>query len=113
YLSQHLLDRNLALQAERQASLLKAISDIGEGLVITENGRFVAGNAAYQALTGYDAAELAAFPSLIELAPPEERQHLADQLARRLGGAEVPFRYESALIRKDGQQIQVETAVRP
>jgi diguanylate cyclase (GGDEF)-like protein/PAS domain S-box-containing protein len=113
YLSQHLLDRNLALQAERQASLLRAISDIGEGLVITENGRFVAGNAAYQALTGYDATELAAFPSLIELAPPEIRQHLADQLGRRLEGGEVPFRYESALIRKDGQQIQVETAVRP
>jgi diguanylate cyclase (GGDEF)-like protein/PAS domain S-box-containing protein len=113
YLSQHLLDRNLALQAERQASLLRAISDIGEGLVITENGRFVAGNAAYQALTGYDATELAAFPSLIELAPPEKRQHLADQLGRRLEGGEVPFRYESALIRKDGQQIQVETAVRP
>src|ERR1700693_3469767 len=113
YLSQHLLDRNHALQAERQASLLRAISDIGEGLVITESGRFVAGNAAYEALTGYDSTELAALPSLIELAPPEERQHLTDQLATRLEGGEVPYRYESALIRKDGRQIQVETAVRP
>jgi len=112
YLSQHLLDRNLAQQAERQSSLLRAISDIGEGLVITENGRFVAGNAAYQALTGYDTTELAALPSLIELAPPEERQRLTDQLATRLEGGEVPFRYESALVRKDGQRIQVETAVR-
>ncbi len=112
YLSQHLLDRNLAQQAERQSSLLRAISDIGEGLVITENGRFVAGNAAYQALTGYDTTELAALPSLIELAPPEERQRLTDQLAARLEGGEVPFRYESALVRKDGQRIQVETAVR-
>jgi len=112
YLSQHFLDRNLSLQAERQASLLKAISDIGEGLLITENGRYVAGNAAYEALTGYDAAELAAMPSLIDLAPPEERQHLSEQLAVRLEGGEVPFRYESAIIRKDGQRIQVETAVR-
>src|SRR5713226_310852 len=112
YFSQHLLDRNLALQAERQSSLLRAISDIGEGLVITENGRFVAGNAAYQALTGYDTTELAALSSLIELAPPEERQRLTDQLATRLEGGEAPFRYESALVRKDGQRIQVETAVR-
>jgi diguanylate cyclase (GGDEF)-like protein/PAS domain S-box-containing protein len=112
YLSQHFLDRNLSLQAERQASLLRAISDIGEGLVITESGRFVAGNAAYEALTGYDATELAAMSSLIELAPPEERQHLTEQLATRLEGGEVPFRYESALVRKDGQRIQVETAVR-
>jgi diguanylate cyclase (GGDEF)-like protein/PAS domain S-box-containing protein len=112
YLSQHLLDRNLARQAERQASLLKAISDIGEGLVITENGRFIAGNAAYEALTGYDATELAALASLIELAPTEERQHLSEQLASRLEGGDAPFRYESALIRKDGHRIQVETAVR-
>ncbi|HXD82107.1 MAG TPA: PAS domain S-box protein [Candidatus Acidoferrum sp.] len=112
YLSQHFLDRNLALQSERQASLLRAVSDIGEGLLITENGRFVGANTAYLALTGYDANELAAMPSLIGLAPPEEQPHLTEQLAVRLGGGEVPFRYESALIRKDGRRIQVETAVR-
>jgi len=112
YLSQHFLDRNLSLQAERQASLLEAISDIGEGLLITENGRYVACNAAYQALTGYDATELAALASLIELAPPEDRKHLTEQLATRLEGGEVPFRYESAILRKDGHRIQVETAVR-
>ena len=112
YLSQHFLDRNLALQSERQASLLRAVSDIGEGLLITENGRFVGANTAYLALTGYEASELAAMPSLIGLAPPEEQPHLTEQLAVRLEGGEVPFRYESALIRKDGRRIQVETAVR-
>ena len=112
YLSQHMLDRSLALQAERQASLLQAISDIGEGLVITDQGRYVAGNAAYQALTGYGPEELAAFSSLIELAPPEERAQLTAQLATRLEGGDVPFRYESALLTKDGRRIQVETAVR-
>jgi diguanylate cyclase (GGDEF)-like protein/PAS domain S-box-containing protein len=112
YLSQHVLDRSLARQAERQASLLQAISDIGEGLVITDQGRYVAGNAAYQALTGYGPEELAAFSSLIELAPPEERELLTNQLAKRLEGGDAPFRYESALITKDGRRIQVETAVR-
>jgi len=112
YLSQHVLDRSLARQAERQASLLQAISDIGEGLVITDQGRYVAGNAAYQALTGYGPDELAAFSSLIELAPPEEREKLTHQLANRLEGGDAPFRYESALITKDGRRIQVETAVR-
>ena len=112
YLSQHALDRNLARQAERQASLLQAISDIGEGLVITENGRHVASNAAYQALTGYDATELSGFASLIELAAQEERQRLTDQLASRLDGGDAPVRYESALTTKDGRRIQVETAIR-
>ena len=112
YLSQHVLDRSLARQAERQASLLQAISDIGEGLVITDQGRYVAGNAAYQALTGYGPEELAALSSLVELAPPEEREQLTAQLATRLEGGDVPFRYESALLTKDGRRIQVETAVR-
>ena len=112
YITHHVVERNLTMQAERQASLLHAISDIGEGLVITEDGRFVAGNAAYEHLTGYTSTELAAFGSLIELAPEAERQRLADQLATRLKGGEVPFRYESALITKDGRLIQVETAVR-
>ena len=112
YLTHHVVERNLTMQAQRQASLLNAISDIGEGLVITEDGRFVAGNAAYLELTGYTPAELAAFRSLIELAPEEERQGLADQLATRLSGGEVPGRYESALVTKDGRRIQVETAVR-
>jgi diguanylate cyclase (GGDEF)-like protein/PAS domain S-box-containing protein len=112
YLSQHMLDRSLARQSERQASLLQAISDIGEGLVITDQGRYVAGNAAYQALTGYGPDELMAFSSLIELAPLEEREQLTNRLASRLEGGDAPFRYESALITKDGRRIQVETAVR-
>ena len=112
YLSQVALDRNLALEAERQASLLRAISDIGEGLVITENGRYLTANAAYQELTGYDSAELAALDSLVDLAPLDERKRLADELATRPERGDLPFRYESALTRKDGQRIQVETAVR-
>ena len=112
YITHYVVERNLTMQSERQLSLLHAISDIGEGLVITEGGRFIAGNAAYRDLTGYTAVELAAVQSLIELAPPDERQQLADQLAKRLSGGEAPFRYESALIRKDGRRIQIEAAVR-
>jgi diguanylate cyclase (GGDEF)-like protein/PAS domain S-box-containing protein len=112
YIAHYVVERNLTMQAQRQASLLHAISDIGEGLVITEDGRFVAGNAAYEQLTGYSSAELAALPTLIELAPPEEKQRLADQLAVRLGGGAAPFRYESSLMTKDGRRVQIEAAVR-
>jgi diguanylate cyclase (GGDEF)-like protein/PAS domain S-box-containing protein len=112
YAAHRLLDRHLAMEVHRQASLLQAVSDIGEGLVVTENGRYVAGNDAYRRLTGYSADELAAFSSLIELAPADEQHRLTQQLAARLKGGDVPFRYESALITKDGRRIQVETAVR-
>src|SRR5438477_548738 len=85
-----------------RSSPLVAHTGLGEGLVITEDGRFVTGNEAYLGLTGYTAAELAALPSLIDLAPADQREGLQAQLSARLGGGEAPVAYESALIRKDG-----------
>ena len=38
------VERDLGVQVERQSSLLATLSDLGEGLVITEKGRFIAGN---------------------------------------------------------------------
>jgi diguanylate cyclase (GGDEF)-like protein/PAS domain S-box-containing protein len=113
YVTHHVVDRNLVTQAGRQASLLAALSDLGEGLVITEDGRFVTGNEAYLRLTGYTADELAAVPSLIDLAPPEERDVLRAQLTARLSGGDAPVAYESALLTKDGRRLQVETSIRP
>src|SRR5438093_1366655 len=57
YVTRHVVDRNLVTQSGRQGSLLAAISDLGEGLVITEDGRFVTGNEAYITLTGYTSEE--------------------------------------------------------
>ncbi|HEV2216054.1 MAG TPA: PAS domain S-box protein [Candidatus Dormibacteraeota bacterium] len=114
YVTRHVVDRNLVTQAGRQGSLLDAVSELGEGLVITEDGRFVTGNEAYVKLTGYSTEELAAMPSLIDLAPADQRAGLTDQLAKRMAGAgDVPVHYESALVTKDGRRIQVETSIRP
>ncbi len=112
YGTHHVVDRNLMTQAGRQASLLSALSDIGEGLVITEDGRFVSGNEAYVRLTGYTADELRALPSLIDLAPPEQREALKQQLTARLSGVTSPYHYESAVIRKDGRRVDVEASIR-
>jgi diguanylate cyclase (GGDEF)-like protein/PAS domain S-box-containing protein len=105
------VDADLTIHVERQSSLLAALSDLGEGLVITQDGKFVAGNEAYVNLTGYSREELAAFPTLIELAPQEDRPQLGDSLIMRLSGAEVPSRYLSTLIAKDGRRVQVEVAI--
>ena len=103
--------RDLGVQVERQSSLLATLSDLGEGLVITETGRFVAGNDAYVNLTGYSRDELAAMASLVDIAPEEQREQLAANLANRLSGRKVPARYTSALITKSGRRVEVEVAI--
>ena len=111
YLTSRTLERDLTAHVERQASLLATLSDLGEGLLITEDGRFVAGNDAYVKLTGYTRAELEAMPTLIALAPPEDQRRLAASLARRLSGGEEPGRYTSALINKSGRRVELEVAI--
>ena len=106
-----LIDRTEAA-GNRYESLLHAISDMGEALIITEGGRLIACNEAYLQMTGYTLEELQALPSLIELSPAEDREQLAEQLRRRLGGATSPFHYEAALVRKDGRRVEVENSVR-
>ena len=98
---------------QRYQMLLQAVSDLGEGLVITESGRLIYGNAAYQRLTGYSADELTALTSLIELAPEEHRAALVEGLRQRLAGGDRETRYEGQLVRKDGAIVDVETAIRP
>ena len=110
-LTSRAIERDLGVQVERQSSLLATLSDLGEGLLITESGRFVAGNDAYVNLTGYPRDELAAMPSLIDIAPPEDRERLTAMLARRLSGGEAPARYTSALITKSGRRVEVEVAI--
>ena len=111
YLTRRAVDRDLTVHIDRQASLLQSISDLGEGLVITEDGRFVTSNEAYLQLTGYSHEELAALPSLLNLAPEAERAALSAKYAARLAGGDAPVHYRTALIAKDGRRLEVEVAV--
>ena len=111
FLAVRTVERELGFQVAQQSSLLETLSDLGEGLLVTENGRFVTGNDAYVKLTGYTREELAALPSLIDLAPPEDRERLASNLTRRMSGGEVPARYLSAIIAKNGRRVDVEVAI--
>ncbi|HET7338463.1 MAG TPA: PAS domain S-box protein [Candidatus Dormibacteraeota bacterium] len=111
FLTSRTIQRDAAVQVDRQSSLLATLSDLGEGILITEDGRFVAGNDAYIALTGYTREELAALPSLIDLAPQEDRARFRSSLATRLSGGNAPHRYTSAILTKAGERVDVEVAV--
>jgi PAS domain S-box-containing protein len=99
-------------QTESNEALLQAISDLGEGFVITQAGRLEHANDAYLRMTGYTLDELKALPSLLELSVPEQRAEIAERLRKRLEGGAVSDHYEAALLTKDGRAVDVEAAVK-
>ncbi|MEO8744640.1 MAG: PAS domain S-box protein [Candidatus Dormiibacterota bacterium] len=113
FLTNRVVERDLSVHVDRQAALLDALSELGEGLLITEDGRFVAGNDALVQLTGYSREDLMALPSLVEIAAPEERSELATNLAKRVAGEDVPHRYNTTMVAKNGRRVRVEVAIHP
>ena len=99
-------------ETARYEALLQAVSDVGEGFVVTKDGRCLYANEAYCEMTGYTLPELQALPSLLELSRPEDRAELTERLQDRLAGQDVSEHYESALVRKDGNVRWVEAAVK-
>ena len=93
------------------ADLLRAVSVLGEGVAALHRGRFVEVNPALSAITAYSRGELLALPSLLVLAPPEEREALAARLARRDGAAAETERFETHLLTRDGRRLAVEMAI--
>src|SRR3954469_21974193 len=58
----------LRTQTDRYETLLTALSEVGEGMVVLEDGRCVYANAAFEQLSGYTFPELAAMDSMFDLA---------------------------------------------
>jgi diguanylate cyclase (GGDEF)-like protein/PAS domain S-box-containing protein len=104
------LSEQLRDQTQRMESLLEAVSELGAGLLISEQGRLVYANDAYVAMTGYTSDELQGC-NLIDLAPDSEQHQLQALLEPRPVGNEGRHRYESRLLRKDGETIDVEAVV--
>lgn len=107
-------DGALAQLRERNAmyeTLLHAVSDLGEGFLVTDAGKLIYANRAYCEMTGYTFEELVALPSLLELTVPEQREEIAERLRSRLAGGNVVDHYEAALVRKDGRRVECEVAV--
>lgn len=103
------LSESLQHQTKRMESLLQAVSELGAGLIITEDGRFHYANEAYLEMTGFAFEELEG-RRLVELAPEDERSALAERIDAHEGTLD-PARYEGTLIRKDGTPIAIETVV--
>src|SRR5215217_5443608 len=93
-------------------TLLKTQSDLGEGLFVVEDGHLVYCNKAFCEITGRSTTELAALPSILDLAVAEERWVLEEKIARRLRGEAVEEHYETAIQHASGRRVELEGAVR-
>ena len=82
-----------------------------DGLLIGagEEGRHVYANSRAAEITGYPTEELLRL-SIRDLAAPDEYPRLRRIYAKRLRGEDVPPRYETAIVRKDGRRVPIDLA---
>jgi PAS domain S-box-containing protein len=79
-------ERAVRTQTDRYETLLTALSEVGEGMVVLEEGHCVYANHAFEQLSGYTFPELAALETLYELVEPEERDEAERRARLRLEG---------------------------
>ncbi|MDP2629619.1 MAG: PAS domain S-box protein [Candidatus Harrisonbacteria bacterium] len=106
--------RELEEQIEFSETLLQAISDMGEGMAIVDpaSDKFIYANKALSKILGYSKKEILAFDSILDITPQDELEHLKDRQHKRSGGEEIPSHYETVVLNKKGQRINLEISVK-
>lgn len=89
---------------EKYSSLVEKSSD---GIVIIQNGLLKFANSQIGEITGFLPKEVIGKP-FIEFISPEFRELVMDRYKKRMSGKEVPAKYETELLSKDGRRIPVE-----
>jgi PAS domain S-box-containing protein len=107
----HHTEQSLREQRDLYQALLKAQSDIGEGLFIVEDRRIVYANEAICRITGYAQEEIRALPSFTELVHPDLREATMANHLRRIAGEQFENRYEIILLTKTGEPREGEIAI--
>ena len=103
-------ERALRTQTDRYETLLEALSEVGEGMVVLEDGRCVYANHAFEQLSGYTFPELTALESLFDLVDPDERAEAERRARLRTEHDLVDTTYTVAIRRRDGGRVMLELA---
>jgi PAS domain S-box-containing protein len=103
-------ERAVRTQTDRYETLLEALSEVGEGMVVLEDGRCVYANHAFEQISGYTFPELAALESLYELVEPGERDEAARRARLRIERDLVDTTYTVGMRRRDGGLATLELA---
>ncbi len=102
-------EHGLRQQTENYEALLRARSDVGEIVIVTEGSdrKTVYFNDAFASATGYRRDELADIPSVWDLVPEDLRAGVHARLA-----SDAPSStFETALLSKDGRRVDVEVSL--
>lgn len=105
-------ERALREQTARYETLLLALSEVGEGMIVIDDHRVVYANEAFAAMTGYSQREIAELPSIFDLVPDELRPGVRRRAALRLEGTQGPG-YQVSLRHRDGRMLALEVAGAP
>jgi len=103
-------ERAVRTQTDRYETLLEALSEVGEGMVVLEDGRCVYANHAFEQLSGYAFPELAAMESLFALVEPDEREEAEKRARLRVERDLVDTTYTVRIRRRDGGRLTLELA---
>lgn len=95
-------------------TLLTALSELGEGVVVLEGETFVYVNPAFARMVGHTPEELTRPGFSVRLLfHPEARASMEEHLRRRLAGEATEDHYTGILQKPDGQRVYVDISVKP
>jgi PAS domain S-box-containing protein len=103
-------ERALRSQTDRYETLLLALSEVGEGMIVLEGEAIVYANQAFQTMTGYGFDELRAMNSVIELIAPEQREEARSRADLRRDRGLVDPNYQLTLRHRSGRMLDLEVA---
>jgi PAS domain S-box-containing protein len=98
------LEGLLATEARYEALVEQSIV----GICIVQDGRFRYVNRRFAEVFGYTQEEILGLESVLELAAPEARELVAENIRKRIQGELSTLRYSFQGLRKDGSRIDVE-----
>ena len=100
-------------RAETYEALLAGLNEAGEGLFIVEAGtnRIVYHNEALARIYGYSHEEME-HVGVLDLIPPDAREHVAMRIRRHAAGEELPASHRATLQTRSGRRVSVEYTIR-
>lgn len=106
------VEDSLKLQTALYENLLRAQSEMGEGVAIMEGEKIVYVNHALCTMFGYSEREILNTPSFINFVVPEEQERLTRRLEEKLAGEEMSDAGEAVVRRKDGKLVNISYSIK-